>query len=164
MRALPQISKAIWVMKLTTKGRYAVTALLDLAIHQHIGPTPITELAKRQHISPTYLERLAGRMRQKGLLKSIRGKHGGYILAKSPEDITLADIINAVNEGIDTTKCKGKGNCHNGGMCLTHNLWAELNDKITHFLSNITLENLAKKPDVLAIAKQQHAIPMVVAK
>lgn len=149
-------------MKLTTKGRYAVTALLDLAIHQHIGPTPINELAKRQHISPTYLERLAGIMRQKGLLKSIRGKHGGYVLAKSPEEITLAEIINAVDEGIDTTKCKGKGNCHNGsGMCLTHHLWVELNDKIAHFLGNITLENLAKKPDVLAIAKQQYPIYMV---
>lgn len=142
-------------MKLTTKGRYAVTALLDLAIHHAKGPIPISELAQRQQISATYLERLANLMRRKGLLKSIRGQKGGYVLAKCPTEITLADIINAVEEGIDTTRCKGKGNCHNGGICLTHHLWDELNAKIAKFFTEITLENLANKPQVLAVAKKQ---------
>src|ERR1041384_5813763 len=99
-------------MKLTTKGRYAVTALLDLTINQQAGPTTVSQLAERQGISATYLERLTGLMRAKGLLKGVRGEKGGYIRARQPEEITIADIIAAVDEGIDTTRCKGKGNCH----------------------------------------------------
>jgi Rrf2 family iron-sulfur cluster assembly transcriptional regulator len=144
-----------FVMKLTTKGRYAVTALLDLAIHQQEGPITVSQLATRHGISPAYLERLAGQMRAKGLLKSIRGSKGGYILARNPEEITLADIINAVDEHIDTTLCKGKANCHEGGVCLTHHLWDELNHKISHFFQGITLSALAEQPQVVAIAKSK---------
>jgi Rrf2 family iron-sulfur cluster assembly transcriptional regulator len=140
-------------MKLTTKGRYAVTALLDLAIHHQEGPITISALAQRNNISSTYLERLAGLMRAKGLLKSVRGPRGGYILARPATEITLADIIEAVNEGIDTTRCQGKGNCHDGVMCLTHHLWDELNHNISHFFQGITLSALAAKPQVVAIAK-----------
>lgn len=142
-------------MKLTTKGRYAVTALLDLAINQSNGPITVARLAERQGISVTYLERLAGIMRAKGLLKSVRGKNGGYVLARSAEEITLADIIAAVEEKIDATRCHGKGNCHDGAMCLTHHLWDDLNHKISHYLQEITLGALALKPQVLAIAQRQ---------
>lgn len=132
-------------MKLTTKGRYAVTALLDLTLNQDAGPTTIAKVAERHGISVTYLERLAGLMRAKGLLKSIRGAKGGYVLARSADDITVADIISAVNEGIDTTRCQGKGNCYKGAMCLTHHLWDKLNHEIYHFLQSITLSTLAKQ-------------------
>jgi Rrf2 family iron-sulfur cluster assembly transcriptional regulator len=148
-------------MKLTTKGRYAVTALLDLAIHQQEGPTSIAQLAQRHGISSTYLERLAGVMRQRGLLKSIRGSKGGYVLARSADEITLADIIDAVDERIDTTRCRGKANCHEGVVCLTHHVWDELNHEISHFFKKITLGALALKPQVLAIAKQKQ-IPTAV--
>lgn len=147
-------------MRLTTKGRYAVTALLDLAIHQQAGPTTISALAIRHGISPAYLERLAGIMRSKGLLKSIRGPKGGYILARSAHDITLADIIEAVEERIDTTKCQGKGNCHEGVMCLTHHIWDDLNQTISDFFQKITLGELAaKKPVAVPLHFQgaQHA-------
>ncbi len=142
-------------MKLTAKGRYAVTALLDLALHQQEGPITISQLALRHGISAAYLERLAGVMRSKGLLKSVRGAKGGYVLAKSADSITLADIIEAVEEKIDTTRCQGKSNCHEGAMCLTHHLWDELNDKISHFFQGITLGALAKKPQVKEIAIQK---------
>ncbi|MBS0290707.1 MAG: Rrf2 family transcriptional regulator [Proteobacteria bacterium] len=142
-------------MRLTTKGRYAVTALLDLAIHQKEGPITISTLALRHGISPTYLERLAGIMRSKGLLKSVRGPRGGYILARPPEAITLADIIDAVDERIDATRCQGKANCHEGGVCLTHHLWDELNHKIAHFFQGITLRALAEKPQVMAVARRK---------
>ncbi|MBS0286187.1 MAG: Rrf2 family transcriptional regulator [Proteobacteria bacterium] len=140
-------------MKLTTKGRYAVTALLDLALHQQKGPVTVSELAQRHGISAAYLERLAGLMRSKGLLKSIRGAKGGYLLAKEPDAITLAEIIDAVDERIDTTRCQGKANCHDGAMCITHHLWDELNDKISLFFQGITLGALAKKPQIKAHAK-----------
>ena len=143
-------------MKLTTRGRYAVTALLDLALHQQQGPITISQLAVRHGISAAYLERLAGVMRAKGLLKSVRGAKGGYVLARSADSITLADIIDAVDEKIDTTRCQGKGNCHEGTMCLTHHLWDELNDKISHFFQGITLEALAKKPQVKEVAFQKN--------
>lgn len=144
-------------MKLTTKGRYAVTALLDMALHEQ-GPTTISQLAARHSISPAYLERLAGVMRAKGLLKSIRGPKGGYVLARPAKDITLAEIINAVDERIDTTRCKGKANCQDGIKCLTHHLWEELNHEIFHFLQRITLGALAQQPQILAIADRQRQI------
>lgn len=131
-------------MKLTTKGRYAVTALLDFTLNQQAGPMTIATVAERHGISVTYLERLAGLMRAKGLLKSIRGAKGGYVLARPAEEITVADIIAAVNEGIDTTRCQGKANCYKGTVCLTHHLWDKLNHEIFHFLQSITLSTLAK--------------------
>lgn len=149
-------------MKLTTKGRYAVTALLDLALHDSDVPTRISEVASRHGISSTYLERLAGIMRTKGLLRSIRGSKGGYLLARRPEDITVADIIEAVDEGMDATKCAGKGNCQNGSMCLTHHLWEELNQEIFHFFKKITLRELTLRAPIRAIAKREkHDIAVI---
>lgn len=132
-------------MKLTTKGRYAVTTLVDLALHQQNGPVTIAKIANRHGISTAYLERLAGMMRAKGLLKSVRGPRGGYILARPAEQITIADIIQAVDEQIDTTRCKGKANCHQGRVCLTHYLWEGLNQQIADFLQNIPLSAVATR-------------------
>lgn len=137
-------------MKLTTKGRYAVTALVDFALHQQDEPMSITEVATRHGISPTYLERLAGMLRAKGLLKSVRGAKGGYHLARSADQITVADIIRAVDENMDATACQGKANCHEGEVCLTHHLWDRLNQQIVDFLSSITLSELIKEPRLLS--------------
>jgi Rrf2 family iron-sulfur cluster assembly transcriptional regulator len=150
MRILAHIHYEQYVMKLTTKGRYAVTALLDLAMHQQEGPTTIAQMAQRQGISSTYLERLAGIMRAKGLLKSVRGAKGGYILARPANEITVADIIEAVDEGVDATRCAGKGNCHAGKICLTHHLWEALNHEISGFLQRITLSALVQSPQPMA--------------
>lgn len=133
-------------MKLTTKGRYAVTTLLDLATQPQTGPTNIGQIATRHGISAAYLERLAGRLREHGLLKSIRGPQGGYLLGRSADQITVADILIAVDEKLDTTQCQGKSNCHEGGMCATHHLWDLLNHKIIGFLQGITLQDLISKP------------------
>jgi Rrf2 family transcriptional regulator, iron-sulfur cluster assembly transcription factor len=140
-------------MKLTTKGRYAVTALLDMVIHQEKGPVTVTQVAERQGISISYLERLACLMREHGLLRSVRGAKGGYILARDAKTITVADIIQAVDEKIDATRCQGKSNCQDGGMCLTHSLWDALNHKIMEFLRGVTLQDLAVNPQMLTHAK-----------
>jgi Rrf2 family iron-sulfur cluster assembly transcriptional regulator len=145
-------------MKLTTKGRYAVTALVDMALQQQTKPTAIAEVALRHGISPTYLERLAGVMRAKGLLKSVRGPKGGYVLARPAEEITVADIIHAVDEKIDTTRCHGKANCHEGSVCITHHLWDRLNHEILDFLQGITLSALANEPAL--IAQKSQAMPL----
>lgn len=142
-------------MKLTTKGRYAVTALLDMAIHIEKAPFTVAELAKRQGISQLYLERLTGILRAKGILESIKGPGGGYFLNRSPESITIADIINAVNEPIDATRCNGKSNCQQGETCLTHELWSELNSVVLQFLESITLAELANRQNIRAIAARQ---------
>lgn len=136
-------------MKLTTKGRYAVTTLLDMALMQPSGPITIPEIAKRHHLSKAYLERLAAKLRQKGLLQSVRGAQGGYLLGRKPEDITIAEIIQAVDETMDTTLCKGQANCHEGAVCLTHHLWESLNDVIFQFLKNVTLKDLVLNPKLL---------------
>lgn len=141
-------------MKLTTKGRYAVTTLLDLASTQQTGPINIGQVANRHDISAAYLERLAGKLRDKGLLKSIRGAQGGYMLAKAPSDITVADILMAVEEKLDTTRCRGKANCQEGHLCSTHHLWEQLNTKIMGFLEGITLQDLMVKPQARPIPIQ----------
>lgn len=141
-------------MKLTTKGRYAVTTLLDMAMIQPSGPITIPDIAKRHHISRAYLERLAAKLRNKGLLKSVRGAQGGYLLGKEAQDITVADIIAAVDEQVDTTRCQGHANCHEGVMCLTHHLWEALNDVIFEFLENITLADLANNPNLINRVKR----------
>jgi len=137
-------------MKLTTKGRYAVTALVDFALHQREEPMSIAEVATRHGISATYLERLAGILRAKGLLKSVRGSKGGYHLARPASQITVADIIHAVDEKIDATACQGKANCHDGSVCITHHLWDRLNQQIVDFLTSITLSELIKEPTLLS--------------
>ena len=132
-------------MKLTSKGRYAVTAILDIAIHADNGPVSLSDISERQHISLSYLEQLFAKLRHNNLVKSVRGPGGGYKLGHMPEDISIGMIIAAVNENIDTTKCLGKGNCQNGQECLTHTLWDKLSQRIADFLNEITLAELVSQ-------------------
>jgi Rrf2 family iron-sulfur cluster assembly transcriptional regulator len=126
-------------MKLTTRGRYAVTAMLDLALHQQEEPIALADIALRQQISLSYLEQLFSRLRQKGLVCSTRGPGGGYCLNRPPEQINIAEIIDAVDENVDTTRCGGLQNCHSDGPCITHHLWSDLSDEIRRFLTSISL-------------------------
>jgi len=132
-------------MRMTSKGRYAVTAMLDLALHQDGGPITLSAIAERQKISQTYLEQLFGRLRKAGLVESSRGAQGGYSLAKALPSISVADIVRAIDEPIDATSCAGAQNCRQGERCITHNLWMELNHVIDQFLSGVTLESLIKR-------------------
>ena len=132
-------------MKLTSKGRYAVTAILDIAIHADNGPVSLSDISERQHISLSYLEQLFAKLRRNNLVKSVRGPGGGYKLGHMPEDISIGMIIAAVNENIDTTKCLGKGNCQNGQECLTHTLWDKLSQRIADFLNELTLAELVSQ-------------------
>src|SRR5207237_1650216 len=116
-------------MKLTTKGRFAVTAMLDLALRQNRGPVTLAAISERQHISLSYLEQLFGKLRRAKLVSSVRGPGGGYNLAQGPHQITVAHIVTAVDEPLDATQCGGKENCHQETRCMTHDLWAPLNEK-----------------------------------
>ena len=135
-------------MRLTTKGRFAVTAMLDLALHQYKGPVALTHISQRQNISLSYLEQLFGKLRRGQLVTSLRGPGGGYTLARLTEQITVADIIAAVNESLDTTQCGGKGGCqkHNGHeVCITHELWTNLNHKMIDYLQSVSLKDLVDR-------------------
>lgn len=132
-------------MRLTTKGRYAVTAMLDLALNAKEGPVSLADISGRQEISLSYLEQLFARLRRNELVSSVRGPGGGYQLAREPEAICVASVIDAVNESVDATRCGGKGDCLQGSKCLTHNLWCDLSDQIHQFLSGITLAELVTK-------------------
>jgi len=129
-------------MRLTTKGRFAVTALLDLAMQRSSGPVKLAEISKRQQISLSYLEQLFAKLRQRKLVDSVRGPGGGYCLAKNMEHVSVADIILAVDEPIDSTQCGGKENCHNDKKCMTHDLWTDLNALIFNHLGAVTLKHL----------------------
>jgi Rrf2 family iron-sulfur cluster assembly transcriptional regulator len=129
-------------MRLTAKSRYAVTALLDLVIHTQNTRVTLADIADRQVISLSYLEQLFARLRKAGLVKGIRGPGGGYLLAKSANDITIADIIEGVNEPISVRACAGDENCFNGGRCLVHDLWENLDYEIASYLSNFTLADV----------------------
>ena len=129
-------------MRLTSKGRYAVTAILDIAIHQENGLVSVKDIAKRQNISESYLEQLLGRLRHAQLVLSQRGPGGGYSLKDNPSKVSVSRIIQAVGEGVDVTLCSGSGDCNNGDMCLTHNLWASLSREIDRFLVKVTLDKL----------------------
>ena len=142
-------------MRLTTKGRYAVTAMLDLALHASNGPVSLSDISARQGISLSYLEQLFAKLRRAELVNSVRGPGGGYCLGGHESNIFIAQIVDAVNESIDTTKCKQKGDCQNGEKCLTHHLWSDLSHQIHDFLSNISLDDLMKKRDVQAISNRQ---------
>ncbi len=142
-------------MKLSTKGRYAVTAMMDLAIHDGQGPVTLADISACQGISLSYLEQIFARLRRKGLIRGTRGPRGGYRLARPPEEITIADIISAVNEPLDNTRCGGKQNCQDGAPCLTHELWSELSRQIYEFLDGITLAEFAKRPQVQEVARRQ---------
>ncbi|MDE0798170.1 MAG: Rrf2 family transcriptional regulator [Nitrosomonadaceae bacterium] len=129
-------------MRLTTRGRFAVTALLDLAMQRSKGPVKLAEISKRQQISLSYLEQLFTKLRQRKLVDSVRGPGGGYCLAKKMEHVSVADIILAVDEPIDSTQCGGKENCHNDNKCMTHDLWKNLNALIFDHLGSINLKQL----------------------
>ena len=144
-------------MKLTSKGRYAVTAMLDVAIKEHNGPVPLAEISERQGISLSYLEQLFSKLRQKQLVSSVRGPGGGYKLGKSRAEISVSMIIDAVNESVDVRRCTGKGGCQEDGtQCLTHSLWEQLSDRITSFLDGITLEELMATDHVQHVSEHQN--------
>jgi Rrf2 family iron-sulfur cluster assembly transcriptional regulator len=134
-------------MRLTTKGRFAVTAMIDLAMREGEGPVTLAGIAERQSISLSYLEQLFGKLRRHELVSSVRGPGGGYTLARSMADVTVADIIVAVDEPLDATQCGGKGNCHDEHVCMTHELWTNLNRHMFDFLDSVTLG---------ALVEQQH--------
>ncbi len=132
-------------MRLTTKGRYAVTAMLDLAIHSGIGPITLSDISQRQGISLSYLEQLFARLRKNGLVLSTRGPGGGYRLSRESADIAVVDVITAVDEYVDVMKCGGKADCAGDGPCLTHELWEDLSNNIHEFLASISLGDLVNK-------------------
>jgi Rrf2 family iron-sulfur cluster assembly transcriptional regulator len=142
-------------MKLSTKGRYAVTAMMDLAIHDKFGPVTLAEISQCQGISLSYLEQLFAKLRKKGLVEGVRGPGGGYRLARAAADVTVADIVSAVDEKVDATRCSGRRNCQEGRRCLTHELWADLSRQIFTFLSGITLAQFVERPSVRELISQQ---------
>lgn len=132
-------------MKLTSRGRYAVTAILDIALHGKDMPVSLADISDRQAISLSYLEQLFAQLRREGLVHSVRGPGGGYQLGKSVEEINVGMIIAAVNESVDVSKCKGNGNCSNNSRCLTHSLWERLENQIEQYLHTITLVELVEE-------------------
>ncbi len=142
-------------MRLTTKGRYAVTAMLDLALHGDEGPVSLADISRRQGISLSYLEQLFSRLRREKLVASVRGPGGGYRLSRTSDQVFIADVVDAVNESLDTTRCSHKGDCQNGEMCLTHHLWSDLSDQIHQFLSRISLADLMNKREIQVVANRQ---------
>lgn len=145
-------------MRLTTKGRYAVTAMLDLAFHSKKKPITLTDIATRQIISLSYLEQLFSRLRKAGMVTGVRGPGGGYQLSREATAINIAEIIKAVDEPLDSTKCAGKGNCHNNGPCLTHDLWTGLSEQIHDYLSKISLDDILTQDPVATIAQKQQEV------
>ncbi|MFV2056797.1 MAG: Fe-S cluster assembly transcriptional regulator IscR [Thiohalomonadales bacterium] len=142
-------------MRLTTKGRYAVTAMLDLAVHATTGPITLADISKRQGISLSYLEQLFAKLRKSSLVSSARGPGGGYRLSRDAEEINVAAIISAVDEKVDATRCGGEGNCQDGQKCLTHQLWSDLSEQLYSFLEGITLGQLLEQRVVKDVAARQ---------
>jgi Rrf2 family iron-sulfur cluster assembly transcriptional regulator len=132
-------------MRLTTKGRFAVTAMLDLALHAGKGPVTLAGISDRQKISLSYLEQLFGKLRRRKIVESVRGPGGGYNLAREAAQVTVADIIRAVEEPLDSTQCGGRENCHENQRCMTHDLWEELNTTVYGFLAGVTLAQLVER-------------------
>ena len=156
-------------MRLTTKGRFAVTAMIDLALRQNQGPVTLAGISARQEISLSYLEQLFGKLRRHEIVESVRGPGGGYNLARKAEEVTVADIIIAVDEPIDATQCGGKENCHGaehqqGTRCMTHDLWATLNTKMVDYLDSVSLKDLVDQQklkiteqSVVVVRRNHHA-------
>ena len=142
-------------MRLTTKGRYAVTAMLDLALHYGKGPITLADISQRQGISLSYLEQLFSKLRKQGLVDSTRGPGGGYRLSRASTDIAVADVITAVDEKVETTRCGGLSNCQDDEQCLTHDLWTELSTQIHQFLMGISLGQLVERQGVKDVAARQ---------
>ena len=143
-------------MRLTSKGRYAVTAMLDVALHTASGPVSLADISERQGISLSYLEQLFARLRKQGLVNSVRGPGGGYQLSREAIAISVSDVIAAVDESVDATWCQGKSDCQSGARCLTHTLWSDLSHRIQDFLTSITLGELVNQQDVQTLAKRQN--------
>jgi Rrf2 family iron-sulfur cluster assembly transcriptional regulator len=132
-------------MRLTTKGRFAVTAMLDLAMHGHDGPVTLSGISERQKISLSYLEQLFGKLRRRELVESVRGPGGGYHLARDASAVSVADIVRAVEEPLDSTQCGGRENCRGEQRCMTHDLWEELNTTVYGFLAGVSLSQLVER-------------------
>ena len=144
-------------MRLTAKGRYAVTAMLDIAVHQEKGPISLADISERQGISLSYLEQLFSKLRRNELVSSVRGPGGGYKLGRDAGDIFVAQIVDSVDETVDATKCAGRVNCQHGETCLTHELWADLSEQIHQFLSSIDLATIIANRTVREVADRQDA-------
>ncbi len=150
-------------MKLTTKGRFAVTAMIDLALHQSNGPVALASISERQHISLSYLEQLFSKLRRHNLVESTRGPGGGYTLTQHAQHINVAQIIKAVDEPIDATLCGGKANCGHEGQCMTHQLWSNLNTKMIEYLSSVCLHSLVEQnrarlqPQTIRMSPTKHS-------
>lgn len=142
-------------MRLSTKGRYAVTAMLDLAIHDRDGPVTLADISQAQGISLSYLEQLFSKLRKDKLVEGVRGPGGGYRLARMPNQITVAQVITAVDEQVDMMHCKGESNCQDGEKCLTHELWEDLSQRLYDFLDGITLDQFVQRPEIKEIARRQ---------
>ena len=152
-------------MRLTSKGRYAVTAMLDVALHADQGPVPLADISERQGISLSYLEQLFSKLRKQGLVASVRGPGGGYRLGLSADEISISTVIAAAHASVEATRCHGEQGCQGGTRCLTHSLWRDLSDRISHFLDEITLGELVRQAEVKQIAERQDkqkqvALPM----
>lgn len=145
-------------MRLTTKGRYAVTAMLDLAVHHSEGPIALADISERQGISLSYLEQLFAKLRKTGLVASTRGPGGGYNLNKDAAEIPVADVIAAVDEAVDATRCGGSKNCQGEVRCLTHDLWEDLSEQIRSFLSSVSLADLVNRHSIREVVNRQDAI------
>ncbi len=147
-------------MKLTTRGRYAVTAMLDLALHEDEGPVALGDISRRQDISLSYLEQLFAKLRRGGLVVSTRGPGGGYRLNGAAESLSVAQVIDAVDEPVEYTRCGGRRDCQNHERCLTHDLWEELGDHVRSYLESISLAALRERPGVREVAARQEAVPI----
>ena len=144
-------------MRLTTKGRYAVTAMLDLALHGESGPVSLADVAKRQELSQSYLEQLFVKLRRNQLVASSRGPGGGYSLGRDTAMVSVADILEAVDEGVDATNCSGKSDCQEGQTCLTHHLWDDLTSQIHNFLDGISLADLVERREIKEVSARQNS-------
>ena len=140
-------------MRLTTKGRFAVTAMIDLAQRQSNGPVTLAGISERQKISLSYLEQLFGKLRRHSIVSSVRGPGGGYRLARDMNEVSVADIITAVDEPLDATNCGGRENCHDEQRCMTHDLWTNLNKRMHEYLASVSLQDLVNQPKAKAVAQ-----------
>ncbi|SFD22750.1 transcriptional regulator, BadM/Rrf2 family [Thiohalospira halophila DSM 15071] len=142
-------------MRLSTKGRYAVTAMMDLAIHEDSGPVTLADISLCQDISLSYLEQLMSQLRRNDLVRGMRGPGGGYSLARPASEISVAEIISAVDEPLEATRCGGEENCQEGERCLTHELWNDLSHRLYEFLDGITLDAYVQREDVQEVIRRQ---------